>query len=194
MTPFGRLITVLLISSTCLYHVQAAAFRERRSLWELNTLINCFTGRSGLLYNGYGCWCGFGGSGRPVDGIDRCCMEHDNCYGRLQSEDCGVYFLNYGYTKRDCGQRNVKAVSCTDNIGCGRELCECDKQLAKCLLINVDSYNKAFANFEKSFCDVQRGGLVINDIVESNSPISVVSGDEAASYRIDDGTGIYQQI
>ena len=29
------------------------------------------TGRNPLDFNGYGCWCGYGGKGDPVDALDR---------------------------------------------------------------------------------------------------------------------------
>lgn len=37
----------------------------------------------------YGHWCGPGcGSGEPIDGIDRCCKTHDNCYAQFGYFDC----------------------------------------------------------------------------------------------------------
>lgn len=48
-------------------------------------IIYCTTGRNPLDYNNYGCYCGLGGNGIPVDNIDRCCQAHDDCYGALQA-------------------------------------------------------------------------------------------------------------
>jgi hypothetical protein len=41
-----------------------------RALWNLNQMAECKLGYSALAYNDYGCWCGVGGSGTPMDGID----------------------------------------------------------------------------------------------------------------------------
>lgn len=37
----------------------------------------------------YGNWCGLAyGSGTPIDAVDACCMDHDNCYGSRGYFDC----------------------------------------------------------------------------------------------------------
>lgn len=38
----------------------------------------------------YGRWCGPGcsGPGAPVDDVDQCCQEHDQCYSRRGYFDC----------------------------------------------------------------------------------------------------------
>ncbi|XP_015750076.1 PREDICTED: basic phospholipase A2 taipoxin alpha chain-like [Acropora digitifera] len=58
--------------------------RHRRSIPEFGFLITCKAKRNPFNYNGYGCYCGLGGYGHPVDGLDRCCQVHDNCYHLLE--------------------------------------------------------------------------------------------------------------
>lgn len=45
--------------------------RPKRSLFQLYSMIKCTTPCDPLDYKGYGCYCGFLGSGYPVDPIDR---------------------------------------------------------------------------------------------------------------------------
>lgn len=45
--------------------------RPRRSVVHLYDMVVCATGCNPLAYKGYGCYCGFLGSGLTVDGIDR---------------------------------------------------------------------------------------------------------------------------
>lgn len=47
------------------------AERDKRGALDLGHMIKCATGCNPLVYKGYGCYCGFMGSGRVVDGIDR---------------------------------------------------------------------------------------------------------------------------
>lgn len=56
-----------------------------------------------LKYNDYGCWCGFGGNGKPVDGVDECCKLHDECYGRIQPK-CNPYLTSYNTKNGKCGK------------------------------------------------------------------------------------------
>ncbi|VDK28409.1 unnamed protein product, partial [Anisakis simplex] len=39
-------------------------------LWNINGMAHCLLHHDGLPYYGYGCYCGFGDSGTPIDGID----------------------------------------------------------------------------------------------------------------------------
>ncbi|CAI2327814.1 unnamed protein product [Caenorhabditis sp. 36 PRJEB53466] len=95
-------------------------------------MAQCVLNYSALFnYNGYGCWCGFGGSGAVVDGIDQCCKEHDECYGRSVSEDiCGTlspYIKGYNW---EC--ENSSAICPTTENGCKAFLCDCDKKVVEC--------------------------------------------------------------
>ncbi|KHJ76219.1 phospholipase A2, partial [Oesophagostomum dentatum] len=55
------------------------------------------------VYNNYGCYCGYGGGGTPIDGIDKCCEVHDRCYGNAKTtKKCSwsikLYFDRYKWT------------------------------------------------------------------------------------------------
>ena len=45
--------------------------RFRRSLLQFYRMISCATNNDPLKYNFYGCYCGLGGTGTPVDALDR---------------------------------------------------------------------------------------------------------------------------
>lgn len=67
-----------------IFLIENAMARSRNNsldaLWNLQEMAECRLGYTALAYNDYGCWCGVGGSGKPVDDIDECCMNHDHCY------------------------------------------------------------------------------------------------------------------
>ena len=59
-----RIFIFLLVTS------DTQKFREARSVRSFSRMITATTGRRARDFNGYGNWCGRGGSGNPVDGID----------------------------------------------------------------------------------------------------------------------------
>ncbi|XP_064164142.1 phospholipase A2-like [Anguilla rostrata] len=108
-----------------------------RALWQFRQMLVCTMPDSWPLldYTDYGCYCGKGGSGSPVDDLDRCCYVHDMCYNKaMQMDECWPIFDNpytelYSY-KCD---KSTKTVTCNDrNDGCEKFICECDRQAAIC--------------------------------------------------------------
>ncbi|XP_053267935.1 phospholipase A2 [Pleuronectes platessa] len=66
-----------------------ALSRRGRAIPQFRNMIMCtLPGRWPIRdYTDYGCYCGKGGSGTPVDELDRCCQVHDNCYGEAEQHD-----------------------------------------------------------------------------------------------------------
>lgn len=58
-------------------------------------MVKCATGCDPLIYKGYGCYCGFLGSGKYLDGIDLCCNMHDYCYTQTGCPMFLEYFVPY---------------------------------------------------------------------------------------------------
>nr|P84736.1 RecName: Full=Phospholipase A2 trimorphin; Short=svPLA2; AltName: Full=Phosphatidylcholine 2-acylhydrolase [Trimorphodon lambda] len=50
------------------------------NLYQFSNMIQCTIPGSDPLsdYGNYGCYCGYGGSGTPVDELLRCCQVHDD--------------------------------------------------------------------------------------------------------------------
>jgi secretory phospholipase A2 len=69
--------------------------RSKRGVIHLYNMVSCATGCNPLIYKGYGCYCGFLGSGYAVDGIDRCCKSHDWCYDTANCPMFLEYFVPY---------------------------------------------------------------------------------------------------
>eukprot|EP00058_Branchiostoma_floridae_P000999 XP_002586487.1 hypothetical protein BRAFLDRAFT_75125 [Branchiostoma floridae] len=65
--------------------------RQKRNLLQFGRMTWKVTGRFPLDYNNYGCYCGWGGAGIPVDGIDICCRDHDACYRRVKWPKWATY-------------------------------------------------------------------------------------------------------
>lgn len=48
-----------------------SADASKRGVISFGLMVYRTTGRNPLDFNGYGCWCGLGGKGTPVDKLDR---------------------------------------------------------------------------------------------------------------------------
>ncbi|XP_031770586.2 uncharacterized protein LOC113522077 isoform X2 [Galleria mellonella] len=110
--------------------------RGKRGLLHLYNMIYCATGCEPLSYKGYGCYCGLLGSGKPTDGIDRCCKMHDDCYENIYCPIFTVYFQPYYWKcykgEPLCALENYDTQHQFIN-GCAAKLCECDRRFAMCV-------------------------------------------------------------
>jgi len=128
--------------------------RRKRSLVQLEQVMACATQLPGnafdvfSTYNCYGCWCGKGGQGEPVDGIDQCCQTHDRCYDKLTDENTCKFWLGQVYLNSyefQCKEGDVDLPTATGNTSrlapvctksdseCGAGACACDTAFANCI-------------------------------------------------------------
>ncbi|XP_030594339.1 phospholipase A2, minor isoenzyme-like [Archocentrus centrarchus] len=119
-----------------------------KALWQFGKMIDCAQpGVNPLMYNNYGCWCGFGGTGTPRDEVDMCCKIHDKCYQACRKiPECTAiadlpYILVYDHT---C--ENQKVTCSATNNKCQAAVCECDRAAAHCFAQNT--YNPENKNLD----------------------------------------------
>lgn len=157
--------------------------RKLNALWELGSMIKCTTGkdlfRAIFDYAWYGCYCGFGGKGVPVDGTDRCCMIHDNCYDvAFKSHDCPfqpeVYYILYRrhFHMRNCltPQANITCDAASAYPSwfrlshCAASICKCDAAVSMC--IGRNPFDRSHAFYPKRTCRKGRAPT-ISPVVEN---------------------------
>ncbi|KAF1388960.1 hypothetical protein PFLUV_G00068340 [Perca fluviatilis] len=126
-----------------------------RAVWQFRAMILCTVPDSWpvLDYADYGCYCGLGGSGTPVDELDRCCQIHDQCYSdAMQLDECWPIFDN-PYTElysHRCDKASKSVTCLDDNNPCERFICECDRKAAMCFA--KADYNERNANLPSERC------------------------------------------
>eukprot|EP00057_Strongylocentrotus_purpuratus_P005500 XP_003731110.2 PREDICTED: phospholipase A2 AP-PLA2-I-like [Strongylocentrotus purpuratus] len=110
---FIACFSVLLTGCRCIPHTT--------HLGQFGMMQKCLLGKSvievSLDYIGYGCYCGFGGDGVPLDDTDRCCQTHDDCYSVVQNSDMcrssnQAYTITYNYNALQCGTYRAQIVCC----------------------------------------------------------------------------------
>lgn len=128
---------------------------DKRSVIQLGEMIQCvIPGSQPLLqYSNYGCYCGPGGSGTPVDELDRCCQVHDQCYGDAKKHPKCRKVIDSPYTmiyKYNCDKSSKKITCGNNNSECGMFICECDRVAAECF--STAPYNPQYKNMNQKRC------------------------------------------
>ncbi|KAJ8039486.1 Phospholipase A2, major isoenzyme [Holothuria leucospilota] len=131
-------------------------------------MISCLTNRrliqSWADYDGYGCYCGLGGTSSPLDETDSCCQQHDDCYGKVMTSGlCKfprlVYVIHYEFSKSNC-HTDFATVTCKTAdeyrlLGskypeCAAAMCKCDRQGAMCFASAY--YDSEKKNYPQELC------------------------------------------
>ncbi|XP_075462158.1 acidic phospholipase A2 Cc1-PLA2-like isoform X2 [Ascaphus truei] len=115
---------------------------------EFASMIKKVTGRSPLpSYTFYGCYCGIGGHGNPLDDIDWCCHAHDCCYGQMDKKSCNPISKPYHFSFRN------RVLSCdSSNSKCASEVCECDRAATLCFKKHDQKYASKYTFHPDSKC------------------------------------------
>ncbi|XP_062398513.1 phospholipase A2, minor isoenzyme-like [Sardina pilchardus] len=132
-----------------------------RSLLEFREMIKCTLPNSNpvLDFADYGCYCGLGGEGTPLDELDRCCVVHDNCYGLAQNHSACDSALDNPYTNSydfTCNETSKTVTCSSSNDECEMFICDCDRVAADCFA--VAPYNASNNNVASEICSAALGG------------------------------------
>uniref|UniRef100_A0A672TDL9 Phospholipase A2 n=2 Tax=Sinocyclocheilus grahami TaxID=75366 RepID=A0A672TDL9_SINGR len=145
----------LLILTVTLNIFSVAHLNSIKNLLQFKDMIKCTVPDSSPLldFADYGCFCGLGGTGTPVDQLDQCCFTHDACYGTAKTLQSCSSVLDNPYTNTydyKCDE-NTKTVTCLDsNDECEMFICKCDKAAAECFA--QSPYNASNNHLPSSVC------------------------------------------
>ncbi|XP_059839209.1 phospholipase A2, minor isoenzyme-like [Hypanus sabinus] len=119
------------------------------ALWQFRKMIRCVLPDSSpiLDFNDYGCNCGFGGTGKCVDELDRCCLNHDRCYHNAKVDLCS-FLVDSPYIELYSYSCSGNQISCSSkNDPCEAAICNCDRTAAICF--SKAPYNPEYKDLDK---------------------------------------------
>ncbi|KFV95948.1 Phospholipase A2, major isoenzyme, partial [Eurypyga helias] len=132
----------------------ATAAVSPRAVWELRSMIRCTIPDSHPLleFADYGCYCGLGGSGTPVDELDRCCQVHDECYSQANKLESCRFLVDNPYTEMYSFSCSNGKITCSSkNNECETFICNCDRAAAMCFA--KAPYNPEYSKLDtKEYC------------------------------------------
>uniref|UniRef100_A0A194AT46 phospholipase A2 n=1 Tax=Micrurus tener TaxID=1114301 RepID=A0A194AT46_9SAUR len=122
---------LLVLAAVCVSLLGASSIPpEPLNLINFKLMIECTTRRSVWDFTNYGCYCGAGGSGTPVDELDRCCKVHDDCYAAAEKyHGCSPKATLYTST---CSPRTGNVTCKGNGTNCKAFVCNCDRTAALC--------------------------------------------------------------
>ncbi|XP_078082959.1 phospholipase A2, minor isoenzyme-like [Mustelus asterias] len=145
----GRELKMRSLVLTMLLAAAASARVTPYSLLQFRKMILCVLPESSpiLDYNGYGCNCGFGGTGTYIDELDKCCLEHDRCYRQAKKDHCR-YLIDSPYFEVYYSSCAGNKINCSGkNDPCESDICNCDRTAAICF--SQSKYNKENKNLDR---------------------------------------------
>ncbi|XP_007438344.2 phospholipase A2 [Python bivittatus] len=144
----------LVLAAVCVSFLAASTIPPvPRNLLQFHNMIKCAIPSSNpvLDFADYGCYCGFGGSGTPVDDLDRCCQIHDHCYAQSKQHPACRFLVDNPYTKTYSYSCSGGNITCTDDEDeCAAFICNCDRTAAICFA--RAPYNEEYRKLDTKYC------------------------------------------
>ena len=164
MNSFTMHFYTLILSSIFIHSTSA-------NIVQMINQLKCASGRSRYEFydlSNYGCWCGVGGSGKPLDRIDRCCWAHDKCFEQARTQDfkCNPKKVLYSWTCEDKNGicENEVFDHSSDKVKCAKTACDCDKVFSKC--VSEGRMNRRFYKISKGEVGICKARSAIRNFME----------------------------
>ncbi|VDN08458.1 unnamed protein product [Thelazia callipaeda] len=128
-----RTMDLFIVLFLAICSVYAYGLPNLRSIWNIHQMTECYFNNNGIILLNYGCYCGAGGSGEPINEIDRCCMAHDSCYDKAISDQKCLNVLSMYVASYHWNCDNRIATCETNSDECNNVACKCDLEFITCL-------------------------------------------------------------